>query len=161
MKNNFINLTSNGKRLSDFVVAQLNEKKTRRYFGAVAVALLALGSQAAPSNAIPPEFGEGAVNTAKGVSQQGIPNPGKVEGVTKGAGLSEQDLAMLHAQQAAGNPLHTGPKLDNNIPQIPDERKFTKLIPNPPTSPFWVKANQIGLAGGITLICLNGAWGNP
>ena len=150
-----------GKRLSDFVVEKLRDKKVQKYIKSVAIAVLALGSQARPSNAIPPEFGEGAVNAAKGVGQQGVPDPGKVEGILKGPGLSQQDLAMLRAQQAGGNPLHTGPKLDNNIPQIPEANKFPKLLPDAPTSPFWLRANRIGLAGGIALICLNGAWGKP
>ena len=146
----------NGKRLSDFVVAKISDKKIQKYLAAVAAALFALGSQAAPSNAIPPEFGEGAVNAAQGVGQQAIPDPGKVEGIPKGTGISQQDLAMLRAQQATGNPLNTGPKLDN-IPQVPDGTKFPKLIPEVPTSPFWLKANRVGLAGGIAMICLNGA----
>lgn len=56
---------NDGKRLSDFVVDKLRDKKTQKYLGAVAAAIFALGSQAAPSNAIPPEFGEGAVNPEK------------------------------------------------------------------------------------------------
>ena len=153
-------IKDDGKRLSGFIVDKLSDKKVQKYFGTVAAALFALGAQAAPSHAIPPEFGEAAVNAAQGVGQQPIPDPGKVEGVLKGTGLTQQDLAMLRAQQAAGNPLQTGPKLDN-IPQVPGGRKFPKLIPEAPTSPFWLKANRVGLAGGIALICLNAAWGNP
>jgi len=68
---------------------------------------------------------------------------------------------MLLAQQATGNALYAGPKLDNNILQVPAKRNFPRLIPKAPTSPFWLKASQVGLAGGIALIYLNGAWGNP
>lgn len=63
---------------------------------------------------------------------------------------------MLHAQQAAGTLLYTALKLDN-IPQIPKRKNFPRLIPKAPTSPFWLQANRIGLAGEITIICLNGA----
>lgn len=44
---------NDGEKLSDFVVDKLSDTKFQKYIGSVAVALFALGSQAALSNAIP------------------------------------------------------------------------------------------------------------
>ena len=149
------------------------------------MAIFALGSQAAPSNAIPPEFGERAVNAAQGVGQQPISDPGKVAGILKGPGLSQQDLAMLRAQQAAGvaniganaaqgNPVpnqlgqigQAGPGNLNNPPIQPNQQfQAVKVpawwLPPAPVTPVGRYANTLGLIASVGWICLNGAWGNP
>jgi hypothetical protein len=47
-------------RLSNYIVNKLKEKRVQSYIGAVAIAILTLGSQAKPAYAIPPEYGEAA-----------------------------------------------------------------------------------------------------
>src|SRR5210317_818900 len=66
-------IENDGQRLSDFIVNKLSEKETRSYLGAIFLAILTLGSQAAPSNAISAEYGEAAANVVKDIPQQGVP----------------------------------------------------------------------------------------
>jgi len=69
-------------------VNKLSEKKTQNYIGAVAMAMLALGSQAAPVNAIPPEYGEAANEILNQAAQNGaaaggvpaVPPIGNIQG---------------------------------------------------------------------------------
>ena len=53
------NVENDGERLSDFIVNKLKNKQVQAYLGSVALAILALGSQAQPTNAAP-DVGNGA-----------------------------------------------------------------------------------------------------
>jgi hypothetical protein len=77
------------KKLSIYIVNKLKEKRVQSYIGAVAIALLTLGSQAKPTNAIPPEYGEAANEMLNQAAQNGaaaaggvpqVPPIGKIQG---------------------------------------------------------------------------------
>lgn len=66
-------VANDGERLSDYVVNKFKDKNFTSHLGAVALAVITLGSYAAPSNAIPPEYGEAAANFVKDFPQQCVP----------------------------------------------------------------------------------------
>lgn len=65
------NVRNDGQRLSDYLVNKLSEKKTRNYLGGITMAVIALGSQAAPASAIPAEYGEAANEILNQAAQNG------------------------------------------------------------------------------------------
>ena len=72
-------VSNDGQRLSDYVVNKLSEKETQNYLGGLAMAVVALGSQAAPVKAIPPEYGEAANEILKQAAQNGAVGGGVPE----------------------------------------------------------------------------------
>ena len=82
-------------RLSIFVSELMKNKKFQNYTIAVFVAVLALGSYAAPSSAIPPEFGE-AANNVVGQVQQDLPPVGN------GAGRVDLNLGPKNPELPKG-----------------------------------------------------------
>ena len=49
---------NDGERMSDYVVNKFKDKNFTSHLGVIALAVLTLVNYAAPSNAIPPEYGE-------------------------------------------------------------------------------------------------------
>ena len=154
--------TNNGHRLSDYVVNKLSEKKTQNYLKSMVIAMLALGSQAAPVNAIPPEYGEAAANIAQEVGQ-GVPPLGDVVGK-----VNPIPNNAIHVGQGQGgrvnmNQREAGPNMNQpnfGMPNNPIKVPAWK-IPGPPTNPGGQYVNTFFLLGSIGCICLNASWGNP
>jgi len=76
-------VANDGERLSDYVVKKLSDKKTQRYLGSVATAVLVLGTQVGEAKAIPAEYGEAAnniINQAGEAACQGGPPIGQIQG---------------------------------------------------------------------------------
>lgn len=62
-------VSNDDRRLSNYVAELMKSKKFQNYVTAVFVAVLALGSCARASSAIPPEYGEAAANVVGNVEQ--------------------------------------------------------------------------------------------
>lgn len=156
-------VTNDGHRLSDYFVNKLSEKKTQNYLGSVVVAMVALGSQAAPVSAIPPEYGEAAANVAKDVGQ-GVPPLGEVMGnvnpqppIPNNAIHIGQDVGL---NQRGAVPNINRPNFGQN--GMPDKQiQPAWRLPGPPMSPGGQYANTVLLLGSVGWICLNASWGNP
>lgn len=58
------------KRLSNYIVDKLSDQRTQRFIGSIMTAIIALGSQAAPSSAIPPKYGDAAVDALRDITQE-------------------------------------------------------------------------------------------
>lgn len=160
----------NESRLSDLVVEVIKSERFQNHATAIFFAILALGSYALPSAAIPPEYGEAAANMAQGIDQ-GVPPLGEVAG---NMNLPPQQMVENNAAQIgqAGrvglNQLEHGPNINklgqNGIPlhqpgqviQPPAWR-----LPGPPTSSTGQYLNTVMIIGSIGWICLNASWGNP
>lgn len=177
-------IANDGQRLSDFIVNKLSEKETRSYLGAIFVAILALGSQAAPSNAIPPEYGEAATEATKGTGQQAVnlgnggvcgtqqlpnnlqgqPNQPIVPEVP-GQKTCVNSFHNVPVNTPQGSMVLNGNTLNGNAQSLAswqDKNKQLGLaLPNPPVSANGRKLNTIALVASGLWICLNGAWGNP
>ena len=154
-------LANDGERLSDYVVNKFNDKNFTSHLGAVALAVLSLGSYAAPSNAIPPEYGEAAANALKDIPQQCVPggntkivpdNPADIQQLYKQAG---QNAAQAFGP--GGLPIQGG---NGNAVQ-PPKPPFLPYIPGPPVTRWGQTVNSVALMLSLGVICLNGAWGNP
>lgn len=164
------------KRLSDYVVDKFRNKQFTRYLGSVLIAIIALGSQAAPMNAIPPEYGEAAAEATKGTAQQAAnfgngqvsgtqPLPNNFNAASNGN--------IPQAQQTNINPFHNVPvntpfgsnNLNGNAKNINEWKNKNEqlglFIPSPPKTDIGRKINTVGLVVSGFWICLNGAWGNP
>lgn len=144
---------NDGERLSDYVVNKFKDKNFTSHLGAVALAILTLGSYAAPSNAIPPEYGEAAVNAVKDIPQQCVPG-----GNTKV--VPPVDIHQLHQQsgQAFGA---GGPQIQGANAAQPRKPAFVPYIPGPPGTQWGQTVNSVALMLSLGVICINGAWGNP
>ena len=132
------------------------------------------------------EQGASKVPNTVNVNLEGVMNNG-IEGVMNN-GIPNGQIPVMAANQAVNNPIKpigTGP--GHNIPQIPQngpnlnlgqpnrfmfegsqynygKNNFSKshfCIPGPPETTLWKSVNTLGVAVGITFICLNGYWGNP
>ena len=148
-------------RLSNYVVELMKTKKFQNYITAVFFALLALGSYAQPSSAIPPEYGE-AVNDVVNGMDQVVPPLGAAAGV-----------ANVGANAAQGNPVPNqldqigqGGRVNLNPPIQPNQQfQPVKVpawrLPPAPVTPVGQYANTVALIVAVGWICLNGAWGNP
>lgn len=150
-------VTNDSHRLSDYVVNKLSEEKTQNYLVSMVIAMLALGSQATPVNAIPPEYGDAVVNSLKDVTQQPVPG---ANGIPQGTLQNQVDINQLH--QKAAEALGTaGPQvgIPNNVE--PPKKPFVPFFPGPPITPGWQTTNSLALLFSVGVICANGAWGNP
>lgn len=170
-------IENDGQRLSDSIVNKLSEKETRSYLGAIFVAILALGSQASPSHAIPPEYGEAAAEATKGAGQQAV-NLGNAEVCGTQQLPNQRIVPEVPGQKTCVNSFHNVPvntpqgsmvlngnTLNGNAQSLAnwqDKNKALGLaLPNPPVSATGRKLNTIALVASGLWICLNGAWGNP
>lgn len=163
-----------GRRLSDCIVNKLSDKKTQTYLGGVAVAVLTLGSQAAPANAIPPEYGEAANEIINQAAQNGAaggvpvaPPIGRIEGqvpvaqgnpqfVVPAMPLEQQRLlAAQQMGQLGGMP--KGPTIGQTGPTNPP----SFYIPDKPILVGPRAVNTVAFTTALGVICLNAAWGEP
>lgn len=163
------NIENDGQRLSDYIVNKLSDEKTQNYLGAIFVAILALGSQVAPANAIPPEYGEAALSATKETGQQAVnlgngqvcgaqQLPNNLQAPPNGYVQTPQGTVPIN-RPVNGNALNGHA---NNLADWQDRNKQLGLaLPNPPVTPNGRKLNTIALIGSGIWICLNGAWGNP
>ena len=153
---------NDGHRLSDYFVNKLSEKKTQNYLVSIAIATLALGSQAAPADGIPPEYGEAAANVAQEVGQ-GVPPLGDVVGKVNPQPPIPDNA--VHVGQAGRVNLGAGPNINrpnfgqNEMPHKPIQPAWR--LPGPPMNPFGQYVNTFLLIGSVGWICLNATWGNP
>ena len=152
-------VANDGERMSDYVVNKFKDKNFTSHLGAVALAVLTLGSYAAPSNAIPPEYGEAATNVLKDIPQQCVPG-----GNTKLVPDNPADIQQLY-QQAGQKAAQTfgagGPQIQGANAGQPPKPPFVPYIPGPPVTPWGQTANSVALMLSLGVICLNGVWGNP
>ena len=149
---------NDGHRLSDYIVNKLNDKKTQNYLGSVAIAMLALGSQIAPVNAIPPEYGEAAANVAQEVGQ-GVPPLGKVVGKVNPELQRPIPNNAAYVRQGGRVNLNRPNFEQNGMPHKPIQPAWR--LPGPPMSPGGQYTNTLLLIGSVGWICLNASWGNP
>ena len=164
---------NDGRRLSDYVANKLSEKKTRNYIVAVTMASIALGSQAAPVNGIPPEYGEAAneiVNQAaqNGAAGGGVPtvppigdihghipnipkqNPGTTRCYLPAMPIEQQQI--IAAQQAG--------KIGGMSKARPtDPPSF--YFPDKPGSMRGRALNTAMFTTAMGVVCLNAFWGEP
>ena len=146
---------NDGKRMSDYVVNKFKDKKFTSHLGAVALAFFSLGSYAAPSNAIPPEYGEAAANVLQDVPQQCVPGAN-----TKVVPNNPVDVQQLH-QQAGQKVAQQIPGIQGGNGMQPQKPGFVPWMPGPPVKPATQAVNSVALLLSVGVICLNGAWGSP
>lgn len=151
-------VANDGERLSDYVVNKFKDKNLTSHLGAVAFAVLTLGSYAAPSNAIPPDYGEAAANVLKDIPQQCV--PGGNTAIPNNPVNIEQ-LYQQSGQRAAQTFGAKGPQIQGANSAQPPNPPFVPYIPGPPVTPWGQTANSVALMLSLGVICLNGAWGNP
>lgn len=153
---------NDGQRLSDYVVNKLSDKKTQNHLVNIVIALVALGSQAAPVNAIPPEYGEAAANVAQEVGQD-VPPLGGVVGKVNPQPPIPNDVGQagrVNLNTRGAGPNINGPNLgQNGMPHKPIQPAWR--LPGPPMSPVGQYVNTVFLIGSVGWICLNASWGNP
>lgn len=152
-------VANDGERLSDYVVNKFKDKNFTSHLGAVALAVLTLGSYAAPSNPIPPEYGEAAANVLKDIPQQCVPGSN-----TKAVPNNPVDIQQLYQQlgeKAAQSFGAGGQQIQGaNAAQLP-KPGFVPYIPGPPSTQWGQTANSVALMLSLGVICINGAWGSP
>lgn len=142
------------KRLSNYIVDKLSDRRTQQFIGSIMTTAIALGRQAAPSNAIPPEYGDATVNALKDIPQQLVPG---ANAAPQGIVQNPVDVNQLHqkAAEALGNP---GPQV--GVPN-PPKKPYVPFFPGPPVTTKWQATNSLALIFSVGVICANGAWGNP
>ena len=148
---------NDGERLSDCVVDKFKDKNFTSHLGAVSLAVLALGSHAATSNAIPPEYGEAAANALQDIPQQPVPGGNTV------LPNNPADIQQLHQQTGQKAAEVLGPKgpLIQGANAAQPQKLHVPYIPGPPATEWGQTANSVALMVSLGIICLNGAWGNP
>lgn len=161
-------------RLSDYVVRVLKNEKLQSHMASVFFALLALGSYAAPSSAIPVEYGEAAANAAQGIGET-LPPLGEIAGtgkVAQAANNAQQGAQLPNNLGGVGqpgnvgfNPVNQGGPQFNNFgaqqPPIQPVKPPAWRLPGPPMSAVGQYTNTIFLISSVGWICLNASWGNP
>lgn len=152
--------TNDGNRLSDYAVNKLSEKKTQNYLRSMVIAIIALGSQAAPVNAIPLEYGEAANEILNQAAQNGAaggvpaaPPIGQIQAQVPAMPIEQQRL--IAAQQMGRIPI--GPAIDGRGPTNPP----SFYIPGKPRSVVPRAVNTVAFTSAVGIICLNAAWGEP
>jgi hypothetical protein len=157
--------------LSDYVVELMKTKRFQSHVTAIFFALMALGSYAPPSSAIPPEYGEAANEILNQAAQNGAaggvpaaPPIGQIQGqvpmtqenpqcVIPAMPIEQQRL--IAAQQMGRMPI--GPAIDRRGPTNPP----SFYIPGKPRSVVPRAANTVAFTTAVGIICLNAAWGEP
>lgn len=155
------------KMLSDFVVELMKSKRFQSYITAVFFALIALGSCARPSAAIPPEYGEavngvldqaaqhGAAAPPIGPIQGRVPPVGQMQGQVPVAQANSQFIlpAMSMEQQRVIAAQQAGIQGPTNPPSF--------YVPDKPRLRGPRIANTAAFTTALGVICLNAAWGEP
>lgn len=166
------------KKLSTYIVHKLKEKRVKSYIGAVAIALLTLGSQARPANAIPPEYGEAASEMLNQAAQNGavaggvpeVPPIGKIQGQVPVAQRNPQYIIgampieqqhLIAAQQAGQIGAMPGMPKGATMGQAGPTGPPSFYIPNKPVLPATRAINTVAFTSALGVICLNAAWGEP
>lgn len=151
-------VANDGERLSHYVVNKFKDKNFTSHLGAVALAVLTLGSNAAPSNAIPPEYGEAAANIVKDLPQQPVPVGNTA---VPNNSVDIQKLYEQSGQKAAQTFAAGGPQIQGANGVQPPKQPFAPFVPGPPNTTWGQSANSVALLLSLGVICLNGAWGMP
>ena len=178
-------MINDGERLSDYVVEKFKDKEFTHYLTAVVLAVIALGSQAAPSNAIPPDYGEAAATATQGVGQQAVnigngqahaaqqlpaqsqvkPNNPIVQQVPGQQNQCINSFNNIPVNTPQGSVVLNGNQLNggaNSLQQWQEKNKALGIsLPNPPSTEIGRKLNTAALLASGLWVCLNGAWGNP
>lgn len=174
-------VTNDNNRLSDYVVKVCENERFQNYVYGVLTSVYFLGSNMAPANAVPADAGQGIVDVTAGAVDPNNVVPTAVNNANLGHASGNMGNADLAARAAADvvnkpptgpqNPLpnHSdGPRLnqpnygwnyDRRMSPPPGHSHFH--IPGPPRTTVGKSLNTAGIALGVTLICLNGYWGNP
>jgi hypothetical protein len=156
------------KRLSNYIVNKLGEKRVQSYLGALAIAMLTLGSQAKPVGAIPPEYGEAANEVLNQVAQNGA----VASGILEVPPLGEIQVAV---GVAPGNPpyvLNAMPIEQQRLIAAQQAGQIGAMQRGPTSSPsFYLPAkpsltatravNTVAFTAAMGVICMNAAWGEP
>ena len=164
-------VTNDGDRYSDSVVRLIKNENFQNYMSALAFAVFCLGSYAQPAGAVPADAGERVANLAEEF------NPGL--DVPVGNGHVQRHINVNGREAVNGrlnnpNPLPVVPGIQAprlNQPNYgwnydgrmggPPAVNNHFHIPGPPKTTVGKSINTLGIAAGVTLICLNGYWGNP
>jgi len=166
------------KKLSTYIVNKLKEKRVQSYIGAVAIALLTLGSQAKPANAIPPEYGEAANEMLNRAAQNGavaggvpeVPPIGKIQGqvpVAQGnpqyviGALPIEQQRLIAAQQAGRIGAMPGMPQGAGMGQAGPTSPPSFYIPDKPVLAVTRAVNTVAFTTALGVICLNAVWGEP
>ena len=170
-----------GNRLSDYIVVLAKNEQFQKRVGCLVSALYIVGSNMQPAGALPPEVGEGIANLAEQVID---PATGNIQGMAQGVNGAAQGVngaaQGLNGAAAANNGLYGhNPLPPNNAgptfhqpnsgwnydgrmggpPPGAGQNLFN--LPGPPKTVVGKSLNTMGVTLGVTLICLNGYWGNP
>lgn len=143
-------IKNDDERLSNYIVNKLSDRRTQHDLGSIIAAIIALGGQARPSNAIPPEYGDATVNALKDITQQPVPG-------ANGVLQNPLDINQLHKEALSTSGPQVG--LPNQVE--PPKKPFVPFFPGPPNTVRWQTTNTIALLFSVGVICANGAWGNP
>ena len=157
--------------LSDYVVELMKTKRFQSHVTAIFFALMALGSYAPPSSAIPPEYGEAANEILNQAAQNGAaggvpaaPIIGQIQGQVPMAqgnpqcvisAMPIEQQRLIAAQQMGGMP--KGPAIIQRGPTNPP----SFYIPDKPGSVGARAVNTVAFTTALGIICLNAAWGEP
>jgi hypothetical protein len=168
--------------LSDSVVELMKNEKFQNYVKALGVAVLALGSYARPSSAIPAEYGEAANEALNQAAQNGaaagaappigpikgqVPVPANQQGFIPAMPIEQQ--RMLAAQQTGVIGPGQGPAGIGQAPgqapagmdQVGPTNHPAFYIPHKPGTVGGRTVNTIAFTTAMGIICLNAAWGEP
>ena len=155
--------------LSDYVIELMKTKRFQSHVIAMFFALLALGSYAQPSLAIPPEYGEAANEILNQGAQNGaaggvpaVPPIGRIEGqVPVGEGNPQFVIPAMpveHQRLIAAQQLgQRGPAIGQTGPTNPP----SFYIPDKPKLVGPRAVNTVAFTTALGVICLNAAWGEP
>ena len=148
-------------RLSNYVVELMKTKKFQNHMTAVFFALMALGSYAQPSSAIPPEYGEAVNNVVHGMDQAVPP-------LCDAAGVADVGANAVQGNTVPNQLGQIGQagRVNLNNPPIQPNQQFQAVnvpawrLPPAPVTPAGQYTNTVMLIASVGWICLNGAWGN-
>ena len=160
--------------LSNYVVELMKTKRFQSHVTAMFFALLALGSFAQPSLAIPPEYGEAANEILNQAAQNGAaggvpatPPIGQIQGQVPMAqgnpqcvipAMPAEQQCLIATQQMGGMPKGPeGPAIGQRGPTNPP----SFYIPGKPGSVGPRALNTVAFTTALGVICLNAAWGEP
>lgn len=157
--------------LSDYVVELMKIKRFQSHVAAMFFAVLALGSYAQPSLAIPPEYGEAANEILNQAAQNGAaggvpaaPPIGQIQGqVPMVEGIPQcripnmtiEQQRLIATQQMGG--MSKGPAIGQRGPTNPP----SFYIPGKPKLVGPRAVNTVAFTTALGVICLNAAWGEP
>ena len=163
-------------RLSDYVVELMKTKRFQSHVTAMFFALLAIGSYAQPSSAIPTEYGEAANEF---INQAGLNGPAGGVPVTPPIGQVEGQMpvvpgntqcfvqAMPIEQQRILAAQQMGRQMPGMPPGMPPGGPGGPIgppsfyIPEKPTAIRSRTINTAAFTAALGVVCLNAAWGEP